>query len=154
QEKKTIAGWVAAGAPKGDERDLPEPPKYVEGWRIPAPDLRISLPKTVNIQAEGTMPYVNFLVDPKLKEDVWVRASQVRPGNPSVVHLLVVFVVPAGQNENEGNLDFLAAYAPGMPPRILPDGAAKLIPAGSKLKFQVHYTPRGVPQTDRSEIGL
>ena len=41
-----------------------------------------------------------------------------------------------------------------MPPRILPDGAAKLIPAGSKLMFQVHYTPRGMPQTDRSEIGL
>jgi hypothetical protein len=41
-----------------------------------------------------------------------------------------------------------------MPPRILPDGAAKLVPAGSRLMFQVHYTPRGTPQTDRSEIGL
>ena len=46
------------------------------------------------------------------------------------------------------------ADAPGCRPRILPDGAAKLIPAGSKLMFQVHYTPRGIPQTDRSEIGL
>ena len=93
-EKQTIAAWVASGAPEGDAKDLPEPAKYVEGWRIPAPDLRISLPRAVKIQAEGTMPYENFLVDPKLKEDVWVRASQVRPGNPSVVHHLVVFVVP------------------------------------------------------------
>jgi hypothetical protein len=53
-----------------------------------------------------------LLVDPKLKEDVWVRASQVRPGNPSVVHHLVVFVVPPGANGNEGKIDFLAAYAP------------------------------------------
>ena len=154
EEKQTIAAWVAAGTPEGDARDLPEPAKYVEGWRIPAPDLRIALPRTVKIPAEGTMPYENFLIDPKLKEDVWVRASQVRPGNPSVVHHLVVFVIPPGRKDNEAKVDFLAAYAPGMPPRIMPDGAAKLVPAGSKLMFQVHYTPKGTPQTDRSEIGL
>jgi hypothetical protein len=31
---------------------------------------------------------------------------------------------------------------------------AKRIPAGSKLIFQVHYTPVGTPQEDRSELGL
>jgi hypothetical protein len=31
---------------------------------------------------------------------------------------------------------------------------AKLIPAGSKLVFQVHYTPIGSEQLDRSRIGL
>jgi peroxiredoxin/mono/diheme cytochrome c family protein len=154
EEKRTIATWVAAGAPEGDPKDLPEPAHYVDGWRIPAPNLVISLPKTVEVPAEGTMPYQNFSIDPKLKEDVWVRASQVRPGNPSVVHHLVVFVIPPGTRESEGRIDFLAAYAPGMPPRVLPDGLAKLVPAGSKLMFQVHYTPRGTPQTDRSEIGL
>jgi peroxiredoxin len=153
-EKQTIAAWVAAGAPEGDPRDLPEPAQYVAGWRIPAPDLTIKLPRTVKIPAEGTMPYQNFVVDPKLKQDVWVRASQVRPGNPSVVHHLVVFVIPQGDGDREKTFDFLAAYAPGMPPRILPEGAAKLVPAGSKLLFQLHYTPRGTPQTDRSEIGL
>jgi hypothetical protein len=100
------------------------------------------------------MPYQNFVIDPQLKHDVWVRASQVRPGNPSVVHHLVVFVLPPGTDDSTTRIDFLAAYAPGMPPRVLPDGTARLIPAGSRLKFQLHYTPRGTPQTDRSEIGL
>jgi peroxiredoxin len=154
EEKRDIRDWVASGAPAGDPRDLPKPAHYVEGWRIPAPDLRIALPETVKIPAEGTMPYQNFTIDPKLKRDVWVRASQVRPGNPSVVHHLVVFVVPPGREESESKIDFLAAYAPGMPPRILPEGTAKLVPAGSRFIFQVHYTPRGTPQTDRSEIGL
>jgi peroxiredoxin len=154
QEKQTIAAWVDAGAPEGDPRDLPDPPRYASGWRIPAPDLRISLPRTVEIPAEGTMPYENFVVDPKLDHDVWVRASQVRPGNPSVVHHLVVFVIPPGGNDQDTRIDFLAAYAPGMPPRVFPEGTARLLPAGSRLKFQVHYTPRGTPQTDRSEIGL
>jgi peroxiredoxin len=153
-EKQTVAAWIAAGLPEGDPHDLPEPPRFVKGWRIPAPDLVVQLPRTVSIPAEGTMPYENFVIDPKLTQDVWVQASQVRPGNPSVVHHLVVFVLPPGTRESDVRLDFLAAYAPGMPPRILPAGTAKLIPAGSRLMFQVHYTPRGTPQTDRSEIGF
>ncbi len=31
---------------------------------------------------------------------------------------------------------------------------AKLIPAGSQLVFQLHYTPNGSPQTDRSAVGI
>jgi hypothetical protein len=93
EEKRTIATWVVAGAPEGDPKELPEPAHYVDGWRSPAPNLVISPPKTVEVPAEGTMPYHNFSIDPKLKEGVWVRASQVRPGNPSVVHHLVVFVI-------------------------------------------------------------
>ena len=31
---------------------------------------------------------------------------------------------------------------------------AKLIPAGSKLVFQMHYTPNGTAQTDRSSVGF
>jgi len=34
------------------------------------------------------------------------------------------------------------------------EGLAKRIPAGSKLVFQMHYTPNGSPQTDLSEVGL
>jgi peroxiredoxin len=153
-EKQIIAAWVAAGAPEGDPRDLPEPTRYVEGWRIPTPDLVYKLPRTVKVPAEGTMPYQTFVLDPKLERDVWIGASQVRPGNPSVVHHLVVFVLPPGERDQGPKIDFLAAYAPGMPPRIFPQAAARLVPAGSRLMFQVHYTPRGLPQTDRSEIGL
>jgi hypothetical protein len=37
---------------------------------------------------------------------------------------------------------------------MLEEGYAKLIPAGSKLVFQMHYTPNGSPQVDKSSIGL
>ena len=143
EEKRTIAAWVAGGAPEGDPNDRPEPAHYVEGWRIPAPDLVIALPRTVKIPAEGTMPYQNFLVDLKLKKDVWVKASQVRRGIPSVVHHLVVFVLPPGSRDR-GQDRFPGGLRAGMPPRILPEGTARLVPAGSRLMFQVHYTPRGM----------
>jgi len=51
-------------------------------------------------------------------------------------------------------LGFLAGFAPGARPLSLADGYAKKIPAGSRLSFQMHYTPVGSPQKDRSGIGL
>ena len=90
------------------------------------------------------MPYGLVEIDPKLTRDVWVRASQVRPGNPAVVHHVVALVLPPGVEKiDTAGGDFLAAYAPGMPPRVLLDGVAKRIPAGSRIVLQLHYTPRG-----------
>ncbi|WP_165225725.1 redoxin domain-containing protein [Aquisphaera insulae] len=154
-EKKAIRDWVAAGSPEGNPADLPPPPRFVEGWQIPRPDLVLEMSREVTIPAEGSMPYELVEIHPKLDHDVWIRASQVRPGNTAVVHHVVVFVLPPGVDKiDEAGGDFLAAYAPGMPPRILSDGVAKRIPAGSKIVFQLHYTPRGKTQVDRSRIGL
>ena len=49
---------------------------------------------------------------------------------------------------------FLTAYAPGELSSALPLGSAKLIPKNSILIFQMHYTPNGIEQTDRSSVGL
>ncbi len=39
-------------------------------------------------------------------------------------------------------------------PMVLEPGYAKKIPAGSRLTFQMHYTPIGSPQKDRSGVAL
>ncbi len=156
-EKKAIRDWVAAGSPEGDPADLPPPPRFVEGWQIPRPDVVLEMPREIEIPAEGSMPYELVKIDPKITHDVWVRASQVRPGNPAVVHHAVVYVLPPGVEKiDEAGGDFLAAYAPGLPPRVLADGVAKRIPAGSKIVLQLHYTPRGNeagrPESDRPPL--
>ena len=48
----------------------------------------------------------------------------------------------------------LYSYAPETRASILPPGFGRHIPAGSKLLFVMHYTPNGIPQLDKSEIGL
>src|SRR5262249_5888501 len=42
----------------------------------------------------------------------------------------------------------------GEMPLLLPEGTAKKVPAGAKLVMQMHYTPNGKPQKDRSSVGL
>ena len=75
-----------------------------------------------------------------------------------MVHHCTVFLKPPGVAEprEQGKLGShnLAVAGPGTLPLLLPDGMAKRIPAGWKPLFVMHYTPVGIPQTDRSSIGL
>jgi hypothetical protein len=48
----------------------------------------------------------------------------------------------------------VAGYVPGRPERNLPDGYGVLIPAGSDLVFQLHYTTNKKAATDRSRVGF
>src|SRR5262249_31618835 len=48
----------------------------------------------------------------------------------------------------------LAAFLPGRPPDVFPDGSAKWIPPGAKFEFVIHYARiDGPPQTDRTSVG-
>jgi len=160
EEKDQIVRWVAAGAPEGNKADLPPPREYTVGWQIGQPDKVVSMrERPFDVPATGEVRYQYFLADPGFTEDKWIKAAECRPGNRAVVHHIIVGIVPPGatrsQRQFEGlESDWLAATAPGARPMILRDGMAKLIPAGSRLVFQVHYTPNGTEQQDRSCIGL
>ncbi len=155
EEKSLISEWVDAGCPEGDPADLPEPRVFFEGWNIPEPDLVLAMAdKPFQVPPEGVVDYKHYVVDPGFTEDMWMVACEARPGNYSVVHHILVFLqTPDGQMDLlRGSL--LAAYAPGSPPRRTDPGMAKLIPAGSKIVFQMHYTPNGKPEEDVSTLGL
>jgi peroxiredoxin len=157
QEIKLIDQWVAAGAPEGDRKDLPEPTKYTEGWQLPkAPDLVVQMAdKPFQVPARGDVRYQYFRVDPGFKEDKWLKAAEIQPSNRAVVHHVLVFVREKGSFQGlKGDRGFLVGYVPGTRVAPYPDGLAKRIPAGSELVFQVHYTPIGTPQEDLTKLGM
>ncbi|MGZ0167761.1 MAG: redoxin domain-containing protein [Planctomycetales bacterium] len=159
KEKSQLRQWVDAGSPEGDRSQLPEQPTYTNGWQLPRePDLVVNMrDQPFDVQAEGTVKYQYFQVDPGFKEDKWVKAAELQPGNRAVVHHILAFVVPPGGRSKEMKSttgEFLAAYVPGHRAPHYPKGMAKFIPAGSKLAFQLHYTPIGTPQKDLSRLGL
>jgi peroxiredoxin len=158
-EKKTLLDWITGGCPQGDLAELPPPARFPDEWQIGEPDLIVSIPRTFDVPAEGILEYQLFEVDPGFKTDTWVRAAEIRPGNPTVVHHCTVFLVPPdgkGEPKMQGRLGSvcLAATAPGTPPMILPEGMAKLVPAGWRFLFVVHYVAVGSPQTDRTRLGI
>lgn len=161
EEKQAIFAWVDAGAPEGDPKQLPEPVEYPEGWRIGEPDLIVKMDdKPFHVPAEGEVRYQYFQVDPGFTEDKWIQAAECRPGNRAVVHHIIVAAIEPGRRRRSVNehgtpaSDWVTATAPGAQPLQLPKGMAKRIPAGSRLLFQMHYTPNGTAQDDLSSVGF
>jgi len=158
-EKKDLLAWIAAGKPEGDRQNAPQPQKYDTGWLIGKPDAIFQFAKPVSIKATGVMPYQNIFVETNLSEDKWVQAIEVQPGDRGVVHHALVFVVGDEDGDEPDNAaaergGFWGIYVPGNSALIYPQGFAKRIPKGAKLKFQMHYTPNGTATTDQTRIGL
>jgi peroxiredoxin len=159
EEKTQILRWVADGAPQGDPKDMPPLRKFVSGWQLPRePDAVFHIrEKPVDVPATGEVRYQYFQVDPGFKEDKWFTAAEILPTNREVVHHVLVFARSSSRDDRllEGGVGgYLVGFVPGLRPQPLPDGMAKRIPAGSKLVFQVHYTPNGKAQQDRTKIGF
>jgi hypothetical protein len=156
-----VLEWIDAGCPEGNVADLPRPATFADGWSIPGPDLVLSIPEPFTVPAEGTIDYVYIRVDPGFREDRWIRAAEIIPGNRAVVHHCNIFLQPPGIDDPKdprasGNLGscYLTVTTPGTPPMILPDGMAKRIPAGWRIIFSIHYQAIGSVQKDQTRLGL
>jgi peroxiredoxin len=159
QEREDLLAWIDQGMPRGQDRDLIPSRVFPAGWSIGEPELVITMPQDYAVPADmpkGGIPYQRFRVPTNFKEDRWIERAEVRAGAPSVVHHVIVFIVPPGEVFWQGNprTPVLCGTAPGDMPLILRPGIAKKIPAGSDLVFEMHYTPNGLPAKDRSRVGL
>ena len=173
----TIVAWANGGAPKGDAKDMPPLPSFVEGWGIPKPDAVFELPKEFSVPESGMIDYQYAIVPTGFTHDMWVQAAEVRPTERSVVHHIIAYVREPGSNYFKGQpygtffeapppkqddkndtsalpSDFLVGYAPGQNAEILQPGQAKLIKAGSDIVLEVHYTPNGTATTDQTRVGV
>lgn len=154
-ELQTIRDWVEQGAPLGDPSARPGVPAFASSWRMPTePDEIIELPAGgFEVPASGTVDYQYFVIDPGWTEDRWVKAVQLLPGASSVVHHAIAFTRSPETHRFDG-LGMLAAFVPGQEPTRYTSNMARRIPAGSKIVFQMHYTPSGRVETDCSKLGL
>lgn len=163
EEIATLAAWADAKAPAGDPASAPPPLQVTEGWNIPKPDVVFKMAKPFAIPAAGDVAYKYFIIPTHFTQDTWVRMSEIRPSNRAVVHHAVAYVRPPdskwlrGGNPNDEKFtiaDILLVYAPGSLPDEWPEGYAKLIPAGSDIVLQMHYTTNGHAAEDQTSIGL
>lgn len=159
-EKADLLAWLDGGRPLGDPADGISPPQFAEGWLIGKPDAIYEFAEPVAVKATGTMPYQTVFVDTHLEQDRWVEAIEIQPGDRGVVHHVLVFVVEPGdaegprRDEADERSGFWGIYVPGNSTLVYPEGFAKRLPKGARLRFQMHYTPNGTATTDRTRIGL
>ena len=157
----TIRDWAGTGAQAGDPDPAHRPPNWNPGANIPRQDAVFTMPRPFALPANGPVDYQYFVVPTGFAEDRWIQASEIRPGARANVHHVVVYARPKGSpwlvNGNMAippTTDILQIYTPGSQARVLPEGLAQKLEAGSDLVFQIHYTSNGIAAEDRTSILL
>jgi hypothetical protein len=167
-EIATLARWAEADVPEGDPSETPPPPRFPEGWQLGKPDFEAAMPAPYAVPEEGTDVYRCFVLPVRPAHDAWVRALDMRPGNPAVVHHAILFQDTTGTARRRdtgagytcfGAPGFLPArglggWTPGAIPFQLPAGIPELLHGGADLVLQVHYHPTGKPETDLTRVAL
>ncbi len=159
--------WVEAGMPEGPGQH-PKPPVFTEGWQLGEPDLIVSMAAAFQVPADGPDVYRNFALPIQLPEDRWVKAIEMRASAREVVHHSLFFLDTSGraaqQDGQDGKPGFngmffrrsgsLGGYVPGSTVKLLPDGLAMHLPAGSDLVLATHFHPNGKPMAEKSTVGF
>jgi len=165
----TIRDWAEHGAPEGDPKLRPVPPKFPAGWLGGQPDQVFSMKEPYTIPAEGADVFQCFDIPLNADENEYVKMVEFRPGNPKIVHHAILFLDSSGEarkRDPDGKgyscvggpgLDItgaLGGWAPGAQPAPARDGVATTIKKGTDVVLQIHYHLDGKAEQDQSRIGL
>jgi hypothetical protein len=163
-EMKTLVHWIESGSPRGEGNDpLLEAEISESVWsnesELGPPDYVIEIP-TTDIPATGVVDYKYHFVKNNIKEDIWVKATEIVPGDKAVLHHVITSFGEVNlKGPRKGRLNFrtmkgLRGYAPGITTNPFPDNSGIFLPADVTFEFQVHYTPVGRKTVDSSKMGV
>lgn len=172
REIELLQRWHQAGAPEGDPAKAPEPPVIDSGWQLGEPDLVLPMPQAFTMPEEGLDVFRNFVIPVPAGKRRFVRAVELRPGNPRVVHHAILHVdperlcrrldaqdaVPGFEGMELGDSrppdGHFVGWTPGRVPVELPADMAWPLEPGGDLVLQLHLVPTGKPESVRAEVGL
>jgi len=170
EQLDTIMAWIAAGAPKGDAKDMPAAKVWPtdEVWSMTAkygqPDLIVKSP-------EYTMPAVaqdawwRPSVATGISEPRWVRAIEIRPvgkGARKITHHALARLQQTEEMDqalftNDPNVagdGLFMEWAVGKQGDEMRPGSGRLMLPGSKIVFEMHYHAVGEEITDHIELAV
>lgn len=142
QEIATIVAWVEAGALEGQEYRLGELPAFEPSWRMGTPDVALKNPDAFEVLPTGRSVYQDAIIETGLDEDLYISGSEVRIALGGFTHHANVYATIDGVEHR------VAGYTPGGASRNYPPGVAKVIPANTSLRLNIHYNPKGQQHVD------
>ena len=164
--------WVNADAPTGDLSLAPKPPTYSSGPIIKNPSFTTQMPNYVSqAKSGGDDEYRCFVLDGSPTKDEFISAIEVVPGNPEIVHHVLVFQdtstiplqldaespqpgYPGFGGVGSTTADLIGVYVPGIEPYFFPKGFGVRFQKGARIILQVHYPAGSEGQMDATAIRL
>ena len=168
--------WFDGGMVEGELRAAPKAPTYDSTWQMGKPDLVLKQAQPFTLAAGGTDVFRNFVFPYPLKESHYVRAMEIRPGAPQVVHHANVLIDRKGSFREQHPTDWQAGipgmeilldagntfdpdshflfWKPDTPALVEPEGMPWRLDSGNDLILNIHLKPSGKAEVIDTEIGL
>ena len=168
--------WFDGGMVEGELRAAPKAPTYDSTWQMGKPDLVLKQAQPFTLAAGGTDVFRNFVFPYPLKESHYVRAMEIRPGAPQVVHHANVLIDRTGSFRQQHHTDWKAGipgmeilldagntfdpdshflfWKPDTPALVEPEGMPWRLDSGNDLILNIHLKPSGKAEVIDTEIGL
>ncbi|MGI9324882.1 MAG: redoxin domain-containing protein [Pseudomonadales bacterium] len=159
-EQQKLIHWIDAGAPLDTEEDPLMLLKFEqERFTLGEPDLLYKV-AAQEIPATGTVDYRYVPVQLNLDRDVWIKGMEFVPGDRQVLHHVIAYVQsPADRSERGARSaaargESVGGFAPGRQADSFGAEGGRLLPKGSNLLLQMHYTTYGKATMDETEVGI
>ncbi len=171
-----IKHWADSGSPEGNPAEAPAPPTYTSDWQLGPPDLILEVDSPLQVPASGTDLFRNFILPFPLPQSKWVRAMEIKPGSPRVVHHANLILDraetlrrthPHDWQQGIPGMDVVVDAGEGFDPDghfldwkpdssalVEPPGMAWRLDPGNDLVLNMHLKPTGKIETIRARIGL
>lgn len=176
REIALIAKWGKSGMLEGNAADAPAPPHFSEIWQHGQPDLILNIELPYIVPAAGTDVFRNFILPYPLMQTHYIRAMEIRPSVPQIVHHANVLIdrtasyrrmhpdtwhggiagmelaVDAG-NTFDPDSSFLF-WKPDTPFLVEPPSMPWRLDPGNDLVLNMHLKPSGKPEIMSAQVGL
>lgn len=168
-EVNMINSWASNNTPQGNMNTAPTPPIYTNGSTLPSVDLQIQIP-TYTVPSISSDMYRCFTIPTNLTQDQFITGIEVIPGDPSIVHHVLMYEDTTGQsvaldNNDAGpgytsfggpgfNADLIGGWVPGSMPNVYPVGMGVKLHKNSRIVLQIHYPDGSDGKTDSTKLNL
>ncbi|HEX4312135.1 MAG TPA: tetratricopeptide repeat protein [Acidobacteriaceae bacterium] len=170
-----IRRWVTSGMAEGNPADAPPEPHFGTTWQMGKPDLILSVNRPWTLPGSGADTFRNFVLPYPLAQTHFIRAMEIRPGTPQVVHHANILIdrtasyrhehpdwkdgVAGMELELDGGNTFdpdshFLFWKPDTPVLEEPNGMPWRLDPGNDLILNMHLKPSGKPETIDAQIGL
>lgn len=160
EEIATVSAWVSAGAPEGDDADLPPAMEFADTteWSIGEPDVVVTWEYLVPASGPDLFGdiYSTDLVG-TMTDGRYIKAIQTRTVDDAsrrVVHHALSYASSDNDRTNPGEDQFLVEYASGKSAEIYPENSGVLLPPDSEIRLSYHMHPVGVETNAKVELGI
>ncbi len=168
-EITTLTDWVNGGTPSGDTSLAPPVPVYGTTGILPGtPDLVVKIPTYTSTATTGDV-YQCFALPSGLLADKYITAMEAIPGNPQMVHHVLVYADTSGScahldsvssgpgypgfgGVGSSSARLIGAWVPGSGPMVYPNGFGVKLYHGSDVVLQIHYPAGTSGLQDSTEL--